>query len=95
MCVAAALRGSPPETEWLPRSHSTGRGESYHLEEGERKGGREIGLRREEEGGGGMEGRDGERMGGMEARRDGGRKGGRPISYKFLLAWVCTRELHV
>ena len=45
MCVAAALRGSPPETEWLesgrPRSHSTGRGESYHLEEGEREGGRE------------------------------------------------------
>ena len=34
-------------------------------------------------------------MGGMEARRDGGRKGGRPISYTFLLAWVCTRELHV
>ena len=63
-----------------------GRGESYHLEEGERKGGREIGT---EEGGGGRRdgGRDGERMGGMEGRTDGGR-------YKFLLAWVCIRELH-
>ena len=34
-------------------------------------------------------------MGGMEGRTDGGRKEGRQMSYKCLLAWVCTREIHV